>query len=62
MGWDNVATLQSDSNINGKEQSTSKEYVEDTVNIADVYDGHIDGRTWYDVVMIGTIRGGNVRP
>ena len=62
MEWDDVETLWGDSNINGKQSSTSKDCVEDTGNIVDVYYGHTYVSTWFDVVRRGTIGGGSVRP
>ena len=59
MGWDDVAMLWDDSEINRKESSTYKEFVEDTVNIVDVDDGHKDRCTWSDVFRRGMIGGGN---
>ena len=38
MGWDDVATLWDDSDINGKDSSTSKDKFQDTGPIVDVYD------------------------
>ena len=45
MGWYNVAILWDGSNIGDKESSTSKECIQDTRNIVDVYDIQTDGRT-----------------
>ena len=55
MGWDGIETLWDDSNIDGKESSTSKEHVEDTGNIVDADDGNTYGRTWSELVSRGMI-------
>ena len=61
MGWDDIEKLWNDSKIDGKESSISKDRVEDTGNIVDIYDIHTDKRTWSDVFQRDTIGIANVR-
>ena len=62
MGYEDVAMLWNDSNIEGTESRTYKECVEDMGIIVDVDDGHTYEQTWYDVFSRCTNGGGNVRP
>ena len=65
MGWDDVSTLQDESDDKYKVSSTSKERVEGTGNNVDVDDGrmysHVGTRTWSEVFKRGTIRVNNLQ-